>query len=126
MTDPLHVESYDNLFPRPDIKGLIDSAGLNESQAEKVVEFIEGFRGSVADKYKELFNVTSSYMNTSEDQLVFYTDLYSHVDASLREVLREKMASLFRSHVKSDVLQQTSSKQLTEKPGGLFAGVSLS
>ena len=126
LTDPLHVESYDNLFPRPDIKGLIDSAGLNESQAEKVVEFIEGFRGSVADKYKELFNVTSSYMNTSEDQLVFYTDLYSHVDASLREVLREKMASLFRSHVKSDVLQQTSSKQLTEKPGGLFAGVSLS
>ena len=125
LTDPLHVESTDNLFPRPDMRGLIESAGLSESQANKVVEYIEGYRGSVGDKYKELFNVASSYMNVSEDQLVFYTDLYSHVDASLREVLREKMASLFRSHVKSDVLRQTSAKQLTGKPDGLFAGVCL-
>ena len=86
---------------------------------------IRDSNGSVGDKYKELFNVASSYMNVSEDQLVFYTDLYSHVYASLREVLREKMASLFRSHVKSDVLRQTSAKQLTGKPDGLFAGVCL-
>ena len=124
LTDPLHVESTGDLFPRPDIRDLINSAGLSESQAEKVVDFIEDFRVSVGGKYKELFNVASSYMNLSEDQLVFYTDLYSHCDASLREVIREKMASLFRSHVKGDVLKQTSSKQPTDKPG-LFGGVCL-
>ena len=125
LTDPLHVASTDDIFPRPDIKGLIDAASLNESQANKVVEYIEGYRGSVGDKYKQLFDVASNYMNVSEDQLVFYTDLYSHVDASLREVIREKMASLFRSHVKSDVLKQTSSKQMADKPSGFFGGVCL-
>ena len=70
----------------------------------------------------ELFKAAATHINVAEDQLVFYTDLYSHVDASLREVIREKMSSLFRSHIKSDVLSQTTSKQLSEKPSGFFGG----
>ena len=122
LSDQLHVDSSDGLFPSPDLETLINSAGLNELQAQKVVDFIDGFNASMRVKYMELFNVTSKYVNVAEDQLVFYTDLYSHVDASLREVLREKMASLFRSHIKSDILKQTSSKHLAGKPGGLFGG----
>ena len=122
LTDQLHVSSSDGLFPLPDMESLIDSASLNEFQARKVADFIEGFGSSVGDKYMELFKAAATYINVAEDQLVFYTDLYSHVDASLREVIREKMSSLFRSHVKSDVLRQTSSKQLSDKPSGFFGG----
>ena len=122
LTDQLHVSSSDGLFPIPEIESLIDEAGLSEFQALKVSDFIEGFGSSVGEKYMELFKAAVTNINVAEDQLVFYTDLYSHMDASLREVIREKMSSLFRSHVKSDVLRQTSSKQLSDKPSGFFGG----
>ena len=122
LTDQLHVASSDGLFPRPNMTALIESAALSEDQAQKVNDFIEDYRVSVGKQYMDLFKSTANYLNDCEDQLVFYTDLYSHVDASLRDVIREKMASLFRSHVKSDVLRETSTKQLSEKASGLFGG----
>ena len=71
----------------------------------------------------ELFDTSARFLNNVEGTLVFYTDLYSHVDASFRELIREKVSSLFKPDIKADVMMKTSSKKMKdEKPKGLFGG----
>ena len=51
--------------------------------------------------------------------------MLSHCDSSFRELLREKLASLFVRDVKQDVIGQTSSSKLKdadETPRGVFGG----
>ena len=51
--------------------------------------------------------------------------MLSHCDSSFRELLSEKLASLFVRDVKQDVIGQTSSsklKDLDETPRGVFGG----
>ena len=126
LTDTLHVSSHQDIFPRPDVTALVFSAGLNEDQTNHVIDFVNEYRGSLSKQYMELFTATSGFLNTVEDNLVFYTDLYSHADASFRDLIREKLASLFKPDVKTDVVKKTSSRQLTEKPSGLFGGSCIS
>ena len=120
------MSSHQDVFPRPDVTALVSSAGLNEDQANHVIDFVNEYRGSLSKQYMELFTATSGFLNTVEDNLVFYTDLYSHADASFRDLIREKLASLFKPDVKTDVVKKTSSRQLTEKPSGLFGGSCIS
>ena len=51
-------------------------------------------------------------------------DLYGHVDASIRELLRSKMANLFKSEFRPEVLgkNKSSSSRKKEKPLGLLGG----
>ena len=51
--------------------------------------------------------------------------MLSHCDSSFRELLRERLASLFVRDVKQDVIGQTSSSKLKdsdETPRGVFGG----
>ena len=51
--------------------------------------------------------------------------MYSHCDSSFRELLREKLASLFRKDIKQEVIGQSSSRKLKdekETPRGVFGG----
>ena len=51
--------------------------------------------------------------------------MYSHCDSSFRELLREKLASLFRKDIKQEVIGQSSSSKLKdekETPRGVFGG----
>ena len=59
----------------------------------------------------DLYDKFSSSLNASDDLLIFYFDLLSHIDATLRELIRDKVASLFKKDIKSDVLSQSSSKK---------------
>ena len=76
---------------------------------------------SLTSTYVHLFNATSSMIADTEDLLIFYTNLYSHVDGGLRELVRDRVASLFRADIKTDVLSKTRSRD-NDKPSGLFGG----
>ena len=59
-----------------------------------------------------------------DDNLIFYRSVYSHVDATLKDLLRDKMASLFKPEVKSEILAKSSSsvKDSSRNRSGLFGG----
>ena len=81
------------------------------------------YRKSVVDHYMELFDVIADHLNASEDWLIFYSDLLSHTDGSFRELVRNKSASLFRKDVRSELLDQTSSKKMKDqKSSGILGG----
>ena len=122
VPDRLNVESYADLFPRHDMGQLIKDAKLSDDQAKAVADFIEQYRTDVGTNYIDLFSGVSSMLADSEDLLIFYTNLYSHVDGQMRELVRDRVASLFRSDIKNDVLNKTKPKELNEKPSGLFGG----
>ena len=84
---------------------------------------LEAYRSDVGKSFMELLNSHFEFLSSTEDLLIFYSDLYSHCDGSLRELIRKKVASLFKQDVKSDVLLQSSNKKLDEKPSGLFGGM---
>ena len=49
--------------------------------------------------------------------------MYSHCDSSFRELMRDKLASLFRKEIKEEVIGQSSSKKMKdEAPRGVFGG----
>ena len=71
----------------------------------------------------DLYNVCSANLNASEDLLIFYTNLIGHVDSSFRDLVRNKVASLFRGDIKAEVLDQTSSRKMKDaKSDGLLGG----
>lgn len=53
---------------------------------------------------------------------VLFQDLYSHVDAALRDLLRDRMATLFKTPVKNEILNASKHKNLKKKPKGLYGG----
>jgi len=69
-----------------------------------------------------LFDSTASAANKLDDYLGFYCDLYGHVDASFRELMRAKMATLFRSDVRREVLGGHHGQTSKEMDQGLFGG----
>ena len=55
-------------------------------------------------------------------QILF--SLYSHCDSSFRELLRDRLASVFKKDVKTEVLDQSSSRSLKDEiPRGVLGGV---
>ena len=77
------------------------------------------------EHYFLLFKMAAETANVIDDGFSFYVDLYGHVDASIRELLRSKMANLFKSEFRPDVLgkhKTSSSSRAKEKPLGLLGG----
>ena len=70
----------------------------------------------------ELYEIAANSLNNTDDKMIFYMDLYSHVDGSLRDLIRNKVASLFKGDIKSDLLIHSSSQKISGKPQGLFGG----
>ena len=122
IPDQLHVSSYANLFAVPDLTAFKQDHGLADETMESIDQLFHKFRESVTNKFVQLYTASADALSQADDGLIFYLDLYSHVDACLRDMLRDKMASLFRQNIKSDVLAQSSSKKLKNRPDGLFGG----
>ena len=76
----------------------------------------------MAEQYIQLFNTVGKSLNDVDDLLIFYSDVYSHVDSSFRDLLQDRMASIFKTHVKTEVLDKSKHKQLKDKPKSLFGG----
>ena len=61
----------------------------------------------------------SDTLNNIEDLLIFHFDLWSHCDAFMKELLRAKLAFLFKEDIKEAI---RSSSIKSDKDGGLFGG----
>ena len=65
----------------------------------------------------------SSNLNASDDMLIFYFEMLNYVDAQLRELMKDRVASLLKKDIKADVLSQSSSKKNKDvNVAGLFCG----
>ena len=69
-------------------------------------------------------------MQSNDDYKHYYVlnvllfSLYSHCDSSFRELLRDRLASVFKKDVKTEVLGQSSSHSLRDElPRGVLGGV---
>lgn len=123
--DDLKISSSDNLFPRPDVAAFIEEAGLNEEMSDKLVNILCDYRGQVTNGYMKLYDASADALIRLDDQMIFYLDMYSHVDSMLRDLTRDKVASLFRTDVRTDLLEQSSSRNMKDKPEGLFGGIDI-
>lgn len=57
-----------------------------------------------------------------EHLLIFHFDLFSHVNASMKELLRAKLASLFKGDVRDEILLNI--KKADKSSNGIFGGIS--
>ena len=83
-----------------------------------------GYHELVLKQFVEMFNLFVTYINSAEDYLQFYTQIYSHCDATIRNlIVQNKVASLFKYDIKSDILEQSTQKKMNkEKSSGLLGG----
>ena len=131
LLDNLKIKSEigPDLFRRPDLSDFIEKAGLNDALAKELADILEDQRMDAANKYLNLFEHVSEKLTIIDDMLIFYLDLYSHADGLIRELLRDKLASLFKLDIKSDVIKDSDPKALAkrkETSKGIFGGISIS
>ena len=93
-----------------------------EAEEVDLRDLLETYRAAVRDKF-DLYDMFSSNLNASDDMLIFYFEMLSYVDAQLRELMKDRVASLLKKDIKADVLSQSSSKKnKDENVTGLFCG----
>ena len=123
VPDKLHYESSENIFPYPEISGYVQKHNLSQEAEMDLRNLFEDYRSRAGGKLMDLYDMFSSCLNASDDFLIFYFDLLSHIDATLRELIRDKVASLFKKEIKSEILSQSSSKKnKDENHVGYFGG----
>ena len=86
-----------------------------------IFDFVEGYRASVGRKIFDFYLAVAANLNNIEDLLVFYFDLLSHSDASMKEVIRSKLASLFKGDIRDDILNSIKSAEKSNSTG-IFGG----
>ena len=62
------------------------------------------YKDSVIEQFSSLSTSVSSKINEVDDFLAFYCDLYGHVDACTRDLLRSKLANCFKLEYRGEVL----------------------
>ena len=125
VPDKLKYTDVKNVLPLPlsDIMDFVHENNLSQEAVEALSKLFDNYRELVVSMFVEMFTLFSTYINSVEDYLQFYTQIYSHCDATIRNLIRNKVASLFKDNVKSDILEQSGQKKmLEEKPSGLFGG----
>ena len=85
-----------------------------------------GYHELVLKQFVEMFNLFATYINSAKDYLQFYTQIYSYCDATnatIRNLIQNKVASLYKDDIKSDILEQSTQKKMNkEKSSGLLGG----
>ena len=123
VPDKLKYVDVNNVFPIPDISVFVQENNLDRDVSNGLAEVFKSYRELVVSMFVEIYNLFSNYINSSEDYLQFYTQIYSHCDATIRNLIRNKVASLFKDNVKLDILEMSSQKKMKEeKPSGLLGG----
>ena len=126
VPDKLHYESKDGLFPLPvaELDDFVLDCQLSADEQRRLRTILDKYKTNVTNEFVGLFDLIANHLNTSEDLLMFFTNLLSHTDSTFRELLRNKFGSLFKRDIKAEVIGQSSSKKLGETPRGLFGGQS--
>ena len=110
VPDKLHYETFENILPYPDLSDYVQKHNLSQEAETDLRNLLEVYRDRVSGKLVDLYEMFSKSLNASDDLLIFYFDLLSHMDATLRELIRDKVASLFKK-----VLSQSSSRKNKEE-----------
>ena len=118
----LQIGGTDHVFPPPSIEDLAQKHNLDDNAKADIDKLFDDYRDDVAKHYTDLFKSLGNSLNDVDDLLIFYSDLYSHVDSSFRDLLRDRMASIFKSHVKTEVLDRSKHKKLKGDVKGLYGG----
>ena len=121
-TDSLKFISKANIIPCPRLIEFLDNAHLDRDIKEEIFDLVEEYRESVGDKIVRFYNSVADTLNKMDDFLIFHFDLFSHVNASMKELLRAKLASLFKGDVRDEILQ--SIKKADKSSNGIFGGIS--
>ena len=98
----------------------IDWSRVHNDDKDKIIDAMEEYRVTMGKKFVSLYSSISDAINNMEDLMIFHFDLWSHCDASMKELLRSKLACLFRNDVRSEILSSLNSKP--DKDGGIFGG----
>ena len=111
-------KSKAEIFPIPDPGNLFQFLQLDNRKEDAVLDYLENYRSSIQDKVMDFYKSVADTLNNLEDLLVFHFDLWSHCDASMKELLRAKLVSLFKGDVRDAILRSIKS----DKDVGLFGG----
>ena len=100
-----------------------DAATLraNEELLQKV---LCGYRKQVSSIFMGLFDSLSARLNAADDYAALYCDMYGHVDACYRDLIRDKLANCFKTSLRPDILGKNLSSEQKEslKTDGLLGG----
>ena len=131
LLNHLQISSNSEVFPRPSLDSFFqlmanENNEVSDLNKEFLINILKEYRIAVGSKFIQLFNKFASFLNSMDDKEIFYMDMYSHADAGFRELQRERMASLFKSNIRDEILEESSSKRKEEDnkkdPQGLFGG----
>lgn len=119
--DNLKPESAADIIPCQNLSEFLRSLNLRGRDRDMIFDFVEGYRASVGRKILDFYLAVAANLNNIEDLLVFYFDLLSHSDASMKEVIRSKLASLFKGDIRDDILNSIKSAEKSNSTG-IFGG----
>ena len=131
LLNHLHISSDSEVFPRPSLDSFFtlmaeENKEVSDENKEYLINILKEYRFDMGSKFIQLFKKFASFLNSMDDKEIFYMDMYSHADAGFRELQRERMASLFKSNIRDEILEESSSKRKEEDnkkdPQGLFGG----
>ena len=111
-----------DVLPLPDISKFVRDFKLTPEAVNIMTGLLVSYRELVLKQFVEMFNLFATYINSAEDYLQFYTQIYSHCDATIRNLIQNKVASLFKDDIKSDILEQSTQKMKEVKSSGLLGG----
>ena len=80
-----------------------DAEVLSKNEG-KIIDAVTGYRDQVVTLIQNMFETFSQKLNDMNDFLAFYCDLYGHVDASFRDLIRDKLANCFKSELRPELL----------------------
>ena len=113
-------KSKAEIFPIPDPENLFQFLQLDNRKEDAVLDYLENYRSSIQDKVMDFYKSVADTLNNLEDLLVFHFDLWSHCDASMKDLLRSKILSLLKDDVKQEVMD--SFKKPGDSSGTLCGG----
>ena len=120
LLDKLKFVSTNELFTVPDTADFANRHGYVATQ--ELQDMFDNYRADIVNKFTYLYSSASDAFTNIDDYMIFYIDLYSHCDATFRDLLRERMATIFKAPIKAEILKKSSTKKLKDKPKGLYGG----
>ena len=123
----LSIDTSAGLYPTPDPAKLF-SMDLNSPEGHTAIKkHISEYRNDCGIRFIQLHDQFAKFLNKQDDRQIFWADLYSNADAGFRELIRERLANLFKSDLRTEILSASSSKKREEDdkkepPKGLFGG----
>ena len=132
LVDSLAIDSSNHLFALPDLTNMFSDITDLTSREEELLKSASGrfykiisdYRDQVSEQFLGLFSCVTSKINEVDDFLAFYCDLYGHVDACTRDLLRSKLANCFKFEFRGEVLGKNLSReqQSSLKSTGILGG----